>query len=67
MHPTDLDAVARRKVACFVVVGILCVLRVLVLYVLAVHTHRGRELDQVAHEGRSVARPAAHLQSRGCI
>jgi membrane-associated phospholipid phosphatase len=58
-EPGALDDVARRKVWTFLAVALLCVLGVVVVYVLAVHTHRGRDLDQVAYEGRSVTRPAA--------
>lgn len=53
------DEVARRKVQLLVVVAILCVIAIAVVYGVAVHTHRGRVIDEVAYEGRTVARPAA--------
>jgi membrane-associated phospholipid phosphatase len=55
----QLDDVARRRVRTLVIVAILCAAGVLLVYLLAVHTHGGRELDQVAYEGRSVVRPRA--------
>ena len=54
-----LDDVTRRKVTVFVVIAVLCVVAIALLYGIGVHTHWGRDLDEVAYEGRSVAKPAA--------
>jgi membrane-associated phospholipid phosphatase len=57
--PAAPDALARRRVRTMAVVAVLAAIGVLVLYVLAVRTGLGRELDELAYEGRSVVRPRA--------
>ncbi len=59
VDPIALDDVARRKIQMFVVVGVLCIVGVVLVDALAVHTHWGRVLDEVAYAGRSVAKPSA--------
>lgn len=57
--PTAPDATARRRVRTMTVVTLLASIGVFVLYVFFIRTSIGREIDELAYEGRSVVRPRA--------
>jgi hypothetical protein len=53
------DAPARRRVHTMVLVAVLAAVGVLVVYWLFVRTELGRQIDELAYEGRDVVRPRA--------
>jgi membrane-associated phospholipid phosphatase len=57
--PAAPDAMARRRIAAMAVVTVLATIGVFALYAFFIRTSLGREIDQLAYEGRSVVRPRA--------
>jgi membrane-associated phospholipid phosphatase len=57
--PARPDGKARRRARTMALVAVLAAIGVLVAYVFFIRTDFGRELDELAYEGRSVVRPRA--------
>jgi membrane-associated phospholipid phosphatase len=57
--PAAPDALARRRARTMAVVAVLAAVGVIAFYVFFIRTALGREIDELAYEGRSVVRPKA--------